>query len=154
MRNPDFEQLTEKDLAETIPCRDCGAPKGQPCQRVDYDGTRHELLNLPAHPKRTKRAQRLQRMASEENLTMNDDTGLFEIAEPEWQQIPVEHLGDLERGRTIELDGEQFTFSGTSRGADEDGPYIDVYGRDGLGCGRKFAKCRAGETVRVKAAGK
>lgn len=153
MRNPDFEQLAEKDLAETIPCRDCGAPKGQPCQRVDYDGTRHELTNMPAHIRRTKRAQRLQRMASEENLTMNDD-GLFEVAEPEWEDIPVTHLGDLERGRTIELDGEQFTFTGTSRGADEDGVYIDLYGRDAAGVGVKFAKYRAGETVRVKAAGK
>lgn len=153
MRNPDFEQLAEKDLAETVNCRDCGAPKGQPCQRVDYDGTRHELTNLPAHPRRTKRAQRLQRMASEENLTMNEDTGLFEMTEPEWADVPVLDLvASLHRGRTMLLDGAEVRFNGTHRGSDDDGAYIVVHGTsDGAPREKTF---RLGATVAVKAAEK
>ncbi|OZF05228.1 hypothetical protein CH302_00980 [Rhodococcus sp. 15-2388-1-1a] len=150
MRNPDFDQLTEKQLAETIPCRGCGAPKGEPCFTVGRDGQRHPLTNFPAHLTRTKRAQRLQRMAEEENLTMTDD-GLFQLAEPEWADVPVNDLvTPVHRGRTMALEGIEVRFTGTHHGADDDGRYVVVHGTDATGHSRS-KQFRIGATVAVKA---
>lgn len=67
MRNPSLDQLAERELALTVGCRYCGAKAGQGCITTDYSGRTHPLENLPAHPKRTKRAIRQQRMNAEAN---------------------------------------------------------------------------------------
>lgn len=153
MRNPDFEQLQDRDFALTVACRACGSKVGDRCTRTDFDGTKHLLENLPAHPARTKRAARLQRMAEEENLTMTDD-GLFQLAEPEWADVPVTDLvTPIHRGRTMALDGIEVRFNGTHHGADEFGRYIVVHGTDATGHSRS-KQFRIGSTVAVKAAAK
>jgi hypothetical protein len=66
MRNPSLDQLAQRDLALTIPCRGCKAAIGQPCRVRGRDGEWHELQNFPAHHARINRAERLQRMQDAE----------------------------------------------------------------------------------------
>ena len=60
-----FDFLVERDLALTIGCRYCGAKAGNVCTTPDYSGQRHPLEHFPAHPMRTARAKRLQRMQAQ-----------------------------------------------------------------------------------------
>lgn len=66
MREPSLDQLQQRELALTIPCRYCGADKGAPCVTKGRDGLMHELQNFPAHHARINRAERLQRMQDAE----------------------------------------------------------------------------------------
>ena len=66
MRNPSFDQLAQRDLALTIPCRYCGAATGAGCVTKGRDGQLHPLENFPAHHARINRAERLQRMQDAE----------------------------------------------------------------------------------------
>lgn len=64
MRNPDLQQLEDRELALTVSCRYCQAPTGKLCTTTDNSGT-HELINFPAHLGRITRAQRIQRLIAE-----------------------------------------------------------------------------------------
>ena len=47
-----LDQLADRNLANTIGCPYCGQPAGHTCLTTDFDGSRHELVNPPAHPRR------------------------------------------------------------------------------------------------------
>lgn len=56
-RTPALDFLLERDLAETVPCRDCGAAIGETCTRpAPHTGTPEPLTNLPAHHTRLRTA--------------------------------------------------------------------------------------------------
>ena len=69
----------------------------------------------------------------------------------DWEvTLAVDLVTPIHRGRLIDCaTGEHFTFTGTSTGTDDQGPYILVHGRNGKWS--TSATLRPGDVVRVQA---
>lgn len=58
-----LDDVLARDAALTVSCNYCGAREGDRCTtKPDRHGERHLLQNLPAHPARVKRAERIARL--------------------------------------------------------------------------------------------
>lgn len=75
------------------------------------------------------------------------------LFEPEWESVRADDLViSLHRGRTVEIRGCEFIFTGTHRGANDGEPYIVVHGRAQDG-GSVAIRRDPADLVRVKAKG-
>lgn len=84
---------------------------------------------------------------------MSAEDGMLDIPEPEWTRVLVTDLATVAyRGRTVRLGpGAEVRFTGTHRGADEDGPYVVVHGTDSRGYAKQCTY-RPGQSIGVRRA--